>query len=30
MEAAERKQNSISTDIDWKPTTPPPDYASAR
>jgi len=30
MEAAERKQNSISTDIDIKPTTPPPDYAAAR
>jgi hypothetical protein len=30
MEAVERKRDSISTDIDWKLGTPPPDYASAQ
>jgi hypothetical protein len=30
MEALERKRDSISTDIDWKPGTPPSDYASAQ
>jgi hypothetical protein len=27
MEAVERKRDSISTDLDFKPGTPPPDYA---
>jgi hypothetical protein len=30
MEAVERKRDGISTDLDLKPGTPPPDYASAR
>jgi hypothetical protein len=27
MEAVERKRDSISTDLEFKPGTPPPDYA---
>jgi hypothetical protein len=30
MEAVARKRDSISTDMDWKLGTPPPDYASAQ
>ena len=30
MEAAERKRDSIDTDLHFKPGTPPPDYAASR
>ncbi|MGH9637611.1 MAG: hypothetical protein ACRD72_22480 [Candidatus Angelobacter sp.] len=30
MEAAERKRDSISTDLNFKPGTPPPDYAKSQ
>jgi len=30
MEAAERKRDSIDTDLHFKPGTPPPDYAQTR
>jgi hypothetical protein len=30
MEAAERKRDSIDTDLQFRPGTPPPDYAAPR
>ena len=30
MEAVERKRDSISTDLTFKPGTPPPDYAKSQ
>jgi hypothetical protein len=30
MEAEERKRDSISTDLTFKPGTPPPDYAGSQ
>jgi hypothetical protein len=30
MEAVERKRDSIDTDLQFKPGTPPPDYAQPR